>query len=92
MQLQLRQQETPYGAETSHCRFQKPLVATTGALQAFEWGVIYDAYLELQRLAQVEKGLEYLQVFVADLRNRESSTLWFIEDDLVVTALLPSEY
>jgi len=92
MALQLRQQETPYGAETSRHMFQRPLVATDGALRTFEWGIIYNAYLELQQLARDQRGLDYVQVFVTDLLSWDGPRLWFVEDALAVTALLPSEY
>lgn len=89
--LVLRTQDDPAGHPDSRFLFQKPLVATPAALEAFGSELIHRCYLELQQLAEQRHGLDYTQAF-DDPSKLEGPPLWFIEDDLVVTALLPSDY
>lgn len=87
--LTLKQQQIPYDHSHSRYRFLKPFLATPGALETFGVPVLSFCLVQLQKLASTEEGLDYLQVFETE---GNCSNLWFIEDGLVVTALLPSEY
>jgi len=86
-----RVQEIPLDHRDSRFFFTKNLVATRAALATFGPLVIADRYLFLQQQARRSNGLDYLQVF-EDQANPDGPNLWFIEDGLVVTALLPSDY
>jgi len=89
--LVLRAQDHPFDHRDSRFLFRKPLVATPAALEAFGLETIRRCYLELQQLAQQQRGLDYGQAF-DDRGNPDGPPLWFIEDQEVVTALLPSDY
>lgn len=89
--LELRRQDHPYAHQGSRFLFQKPLVATPAAVDAFGNGVVYACFLLLLKEARQHGGLDYAQVF-DDVANPEGPPLWFIEDEEVVTALLPSDY
>lgn len=91
--LRPKAQEIPLGHPDSCHMFRKRLVATQGALRAFGVEAIYACFLHLQKKAQEHNGIDYHQVFqvLAD-RPCGSTVLWFVEDDEVVTALLPSDY
>lgn len=87
--LRLMPQETPLEDPRSSCMFQKCFVATPGAVETFGSGVILSCLFELQDLARRHGGRQYLQVYE---NARGETSLWFIEDDQAVTALLPNEY
>ena len=91
--LRLKEQETPYDDPHSRFMFEKNLVSTTNALHTFGPSTIFACLLRVQAKAQEKQGLDYLQVF-ENLSKLEfaGKNLWFIEDDLVVTALLPEDY
>lgn len=91
VRLGLRKQDDPYDHPNSRFMFRKRLMATPAALAAFGLEVIQGCHVELQLLALEHRGLDYAQAF-DDLTNPEGPALWFIEDDQVVTALLPSDY
>jgi len=84
-------QEISLEHRDSRFLFTKNLVATPAALAAFGPLLIADRYLFLQEQARRCNGLDYLQVF-EDHANPDGPNLWFIEDWIVVTALLPSDY
>ena len=90
-ELVLRRQDDPFDLHDSRFRFSKPLVATPAALEAFGLEVVQRCLLELQQLAEQHHGLDYAQAF-DDQANPDGPPLWIIEDDQVVTALLPSDY
>ena len=90
-ELVLRAQDDHFGHPDSRFMFQKPLVATPAALEMFGLDTIHRCYLELQQLAQEQRGLDYAQAF-DDRANPGGTPLWFIENHSVVTALLPSDY
>ena len=87
-ELILRAQDHPFDHADSRFRFRKPLVATPAALEMFGPEAIQRCYLELQQLEEQHHGPDYAQAFDAP----HGASLWFIEDDQVVTALLPSDY
>ncbi|MFO0818489.1 MAG: hypothetical protein U1A77_11145 [Pirellulales bacterium] len=68
----------------------KPFVATRAAVEMHGEDILFGLN-ELQALAIIHKGLDYLQVFAAKGRPEP---LWFIEDGEggAITALLPSDY
>ncbi len=90
----LRRQEIPLDDPDSSWMFrpsaEKPLVATSAALDQYSQETILDCLRILQSKADVSQGLDYLQVF--DFEN--GSRLWFIEDNTggAITALLPEDY
>ena len=84
----LRAQDHPLDHPDSRFLYRKPLVVTSAALEAFSLEAIRHCYLELQQLAQKHGGLDYAQAF----DTQQDGPLWFIEDEQVVTALLPSDY
>lgn len=84
-------QEISFDHPDSRFFFTKNLVATPAAIEAFGPALIFERYLFLQEQARRCNGLDYLQVF-EDHANPEGPKLWFIEDGVVVTALLPSDY
>ena len=90
----LKPQEIPFDHADSCCMFQpgpaKPFLATPAAI-ALYGDTILPCLLELQTVAAIRHGLDYLQVF-EDPSKREP--LWFIEDGEggAITALLPSDY
>ena len=90
--LQLRQQEIPFDHPDSRWMFRKRLVATRAAHETFAPEIILRCHEALMRLAREHSGIDYLQVFVTDTLSSDGPRLWFIEDVLAVTALLPSEY
>jgi hypothetical protein len=69
---------------------EKPLLATPGAIQAHTAEQIQACLAQLQDLAEVRGGIDYLQVF----ENEDGDDLWIIEDGPggAITAILPSEY
>lgn len=85
----LKDQEIPLDDPRSRHRFRKPFVSTRGALDTFGPELLYACLLELQAKADQHSGLDYLQVFETP---KGMPNLWFIEDEQVVTALLPDEY
>ena len=88
----LRPQEISLTASESRWRFDpfaKQFVATAGALHRFGIEVIQTCLALLQEKVSEHGGLDYLQVF---LIGSDENELWIIEDDMVVTVLLPSEY
>ena len=66
----------------------KQLVATPAALAMYP-EAIGRCLAQLQELAAKKNGLDYFQVF--DDPDKPES-LWFMEDDLAITALLPSDH
>lgn len=88
----LKIQEIPYDDPESRCMFrpgpEKQFVATPAAIALYR-EAIYHCLMELQQLAAKENGLDYLQVF--DDPDKPER-LWFMEDDLAITALLPSDH
>lgn len=86
-----RVQEIPFDHRDSRFFFTKNLVATPAAIVAFGAVLIADRFLFLQEQARRCNGLDYMQVF-EDHANPDGPNLWFIEDGVVVTALLPSDY
>lgn len=88
-QLFQKVQEIPYDHPDSRYRFTARLVATRAALEAFGLETIIGCYLLLQRQAERCKGIDYLQVFQ---NAGEGPDLWLIDDQEIVTALLPSDY
>jgi hypothetical protein len=94
--LTLKPQEISLDHPDSCNMFQprpdKPFVATPAALKAVGIETILRCLTELQVKAALHKGLDYLQVFVAE--GDPERKLWFIEDGPggAITALLPSDY
>ena len=92
---QLKPQEIAFDDQQSICMFLpgplKPFVATPAALELFGEPTIAACLVELQELARVHDGIDYLQVFI---EPGKSEALWFIEDGDggAITALLPSDY
>ena len=91
--LKLKEQEIPHDDPNSRFLFDKNLISTTNALHTFGPSVIFACLLRVQAKAQKMQGIDYLQVF-KNLSKSEfnGKDLWFIEDALVVTALLPEDY
>ena len=91
--LHLKEQEIPYDHPHSSFMFTKQFVATQNAFHTFGIEVLLAGLLRLQAEARKHDGLDYLQVFKnlckADFDGKD---LWFIEDDVAVTALLPEDY
>lgn len=90
----LQLQEVPFDDPASVNRFRpsakKPFVATPAALRLYGDSILA-CLTQLQQLAEVHDGLDYLQVFTdAD----KPEPLWFLEDGPggAITALLPSDY
>ncbi len=91
--LRPQAQEIPIDHPDSRFMFNKRFVATQGSLRAFGVEVIYACLLQLQEKAQKHNGIDYHQVFQNLVDQPQGATvLWFVEDDEVVTALLPSDY
>lgn len=91
--LKLKEQEIPYDDQHSRFMFEKQFVSTTSALHTFGPAVIFACLLRVQEKAQRKRGLDYLQVFKnLSKLEFEGKDLWFIEDGVVVTALLPEDY
>jgi len=69
---------------------EKPFLATPAAIR-MHGDDIARCLSQLQALAILKNGLDYLQVFEHPGR---AEALWFIEDDDggAITALLPSDY
>lgn len=88
--LRLKPQEIPLDHENSRFTFQRPFVATRGAMTTFGPETLFALLLKLQDRARQHAGLDYLQVF--ENLEQGGTDLWFIEDAVAVTALLPSEY
>lgn len=86
-----RVQEIALDHPDSRFFFTKNLVGTAAAVATFGPAIIADRYLFLQEQARRCSGLDYLQVF-EDHANPDGPNLWYIEDGIVVTALLPSDY
>lgn len=91
--LKLKEQEIPYDDPHSRFTFEKNFVSTTNALHTFGSSVLFACLLRVQAKAQKKQGLDYLQVF-KNLSKLEfdGKDLWYIEDGVVVTALLPEDY
>jgi hypothetical protein len=68
--LKLKPQEIPFDHSDSHHYFQPsselPFVATPSALRSFGVPTIQSALKQLQMLAILHDGLDYLQVFEAE--------------------------
>src|SRR5262249_24059038 len=65
----------------------RQLMVTPGALSQFGMETVAACLFQLQNLARLRDGLDYLQVFLDPESKQE---LWFVEDAPgVVTALLP---
>lgn len=91
--LRLKAQEIPLDHPDSRFMFNKRFVATQGSLRAFGVEAVYACLRQLQKNAKKHSGLDYHQVFQCLVDQAHGSTvLWFVEDDEVVTALLPSDY
>ena len=92
----LRRQEIPFDHPDSCNQFQasadKPLLATPGAVEAYNMETIVACYRALNELAKFHSGLDYLQVYEPSDSKKED--LWFIEDGPggAITALLQTEY
>ncbi len=92
--LEWRPQEPPLNHVDSCNWFRpdqgKPLLATPGAIERFGQEAIVACLCELQQRAELNQGLDYLQVF----EDPQGDRLWFIEDGEggAITALLPEEY
>ncbi|MGA2618946.1 MAG: hypothetical protein ABSF26_15150 [Thermoguttaceae bacterium] len=90
----LKPQEIPFDSPESCNTFipsaRKPFLATPAALKAYGEQIGPCLY-QLQALAVLHDGLDYLQVFT-DPSKPEA--LWFIEggEGGAITALLPSDY
>jgi hypothetical protein len=91
--LHLKQQEIPYDDPHSRFMFDKNFVATRNAFHVFGTEVIFACLLRLQAKAERHQGLDYLQIFgnLCKLEH-DGKDLWFIEDGVAVTALLPEDY
>lgn len=95
-QLILKSQELPFDHPRSCYRLRptesKQFVATAAAIDAYRQDVITRCLQVLHQQADLQDGLDYLQVFVDQQQARED--LWFIEDDEggAITALLPGDY
>ena len=94
MQLpSLKTQEVPFDDPASTNLFlpsaTKPFLATPAALKLYG-DAIPHCLMQLQALAAIHRGIDYLQVF-NDPSKAEA--LWFIEDGEggAITALLPSD-
>ena len=90
-ELVQRAQEIAYDHPDSRFMFDKPLVVTRAAWNAFGPQVVLRIYAFLQDQARRCSGLDHAQVF-DDAANVQGPNLWFIEDAETVTALLPSDY
>lgn len=94
MPLTLQEQEIPFGSPESVNYFSpsndKPFVATPAALEKFTRDELISCLCTLQQLAKEKGGIDYLQVFVDEMRGK----LWFLEDGDggAITAMLPSDY
>lgn len=92
--LELKPQVIPFDSPRSNCMFRpspaKPFLATNAAIEMHGQDILFGLKY-LQTLATAHKGLDYLQIFIAEGR---SEPLWFIEDGDggAITALLPSDY
>jgi len=92
--LRLKPQEISVDVPASNYFFRpspgKPFVATPAALDTYGSETILRCLGELRRVADRDRGLDYLRVFESD----ESEPLWFIEGGPggAITALLPSDY
>jgi len=90
----LKTQEIPLDHPESKNMFvpgpDKPFLATPAAIEMYRQA-IYLCLTELQALAVIHGGIDYLQVF--DDPDKPEG-LWFIEDGPggAITALLPSDY
>jgi len=86
----LKPQEIPFDHPDSKWQFNpltKQLVATPAAISLYQ-DSIRQAIDHLRILADEKGGLDYLQVFESD----RDENLWVIEDEIAITALLPSDY
>jgi hypothetical protein len=91
--LKLKEQEIPYDDQHSCFMFEKQFVSTANALHTFGPAVILTGLIHVQEKATQKGGLDYLQVFKNPSKLEfDGKDLWFIEDTLVVTALLPEDY
>ena len=88
--LRLKPQEISWSHPESSCHFDRPFVSTQGALKEFGPAILVTLLQRLQVKAKRKGGLDYLQVF--ENLEKGGTDLWFIEDGVAVTALLPSEY
>jgi len=92
--LELKPQEPPLNHGDSCNRFQpgpdKPLLATSAAIDRYGHETIIACLALLQRKAKEHQGIDYLQVFESPNGDR----LWFIEDGEggAITAMLPEDY
>jgi hypothetical protein len=91
--LRLKPQEIPYDHPHSDCLFDKNFVSTRNAFQLFGPVVLFACLLRLQTEAERHHGLDHLQVFenLEKIRH-DGKNLWFIQDGVAVTALLPEDY
>ncbi len=87
-----QEQEPPFDDPESHWRFRrygsKPVVSTRNALTKFTREEITGVLEFLQQKAVEHDGLDYLQTF----KDETGRSLWVIENEEAVTALLPSDY
>lgn len=91
--LRLKEQEIPYDDPHSRFMFTKPFVVTQAAHRTFGPVVLLACLQRIQAKAQRLAGLDYLQAYEnLSKRDFDGRNLWFIEDDAVVTALLPEDY
>lgn len=91
--LRLKEQEISYDHPHSSFMFTKQFVATQNAFRIFGIEVLLAALRRLQAKARKHNGLDYLQVFQNLCKLEfEGKDLWFIEDGVAVTALLPEDY
>lgn len=90
----LKTQEVPFDDPASSNFFlpsaTKPFLATPAAMDLYG-EVIPNCLTQLQALAAIHRGIDYLQVF-NDPSKAEA--LWFIEDGEggAITAMLPTDY
>ena len=85
--LILKTQEIPFDHPDSRYMFDSQFFATTAALKEFGAETIGFCLDVLQKLAREQNGLDYLQVITLP-----KGTLWIMDSDSYVTALLPSDY
>jgi len=91
--LHFKEQEIPYDDPRSRFMFEKHFVATRSAFHVFGPEVLFACLLRVQEKARAHQGLDYLQVFKNLCKiDFDGKNLWFIEDGVCVTALLPEDY
>ena len=91
--LRLKPQEIPYDDPHSRFMFDKNFVATRAAFHVFGPEILFACLLRIQAEAERRQGADYLQIFEnLSKLDHDGKNLWFIEDGVAVTALLPEDY